>query len=328
MNTKFIFGLLLIVSIIVNLIFLITYFSSDSQDIITPIEICNIDSDCSSGKVCKQEVLCDSDNCVSAKYCKAKVSVDMCGNGICEAGESCGSCSSDCGFCEIESICGNGICEGEENSLCVCPAVGECNCPSCPQDCAVGVEVVCGDGICGYDEGPVIPCDAKSDVDCPANPDYCPQDCGNSVCGNGICDPGEDGNNCAKDCIAGACVMYCTDGQIPNFETCKCEGGISCTSDSQCTGSGQWGILKCWNDCPQGPTSGIPGSLENPGTCVSCPPSVSLAKYKTDIESLNDDDKSNFYEELLSLNLVSFFYKPELGYGNSEYIGFLILIVY
>jgi hypothetical protein len=53
----------------------------------------------------------------------------VCGNGSCESGESCSSCSSDCGSCG--PVCGNGSCESGED------------CNSCSSDCGT-----CGGGGC------------------------------------------------------------------------------------------------------------------------------------------------------------------------------------
>jgi len=98
METKYIFGLLLLISVIANIIFLISLFPSDKQVYVTPLETCTLDSDCETGNVCKQSILCKkgSDNCVSAKYCQSEVSVVSCGNSVCESGEDCSSCSRTC----------------------------------------------------------------------------------------------------------------------------------------------------------------------------------------------------------------------------------------
>lgn len=65
----------------------------------------------------------------------ARISGAVCGNGLCSAGESCSSCSTDCGPCPV---CGDGFCGPAEN------------CYTCDLDC--GACSVCGDGECGGGE--------------------------------------------------------------------------------------------------------------------------------------------------------------------------------
>jgi hypothetical protein len=88
-----------------------------------------------------------------------------CGDGQCDAGETCQICAADCGSC-----CGDGLCSGAET------------CQSCPLDCDC-----CGNGLCEQNE-------------CA----FCPQDCGD-CCGDGICDFLEDCQSCAIDCGPGCC---------------------------------------------------------------------------------------------------------------------------
>lgn len=85
-----------------------------------------------------------------------------CGDGKCNNGENCSSCSKDCGGC-----CGNGKCDNGEN------------CSSCSKDCGD----CCGNGKCDNGET----CSS------------CEKDCG-KCCGNGKCDNGEDCASCEKDC--------------------------------------------------------------------------------------------------------------------------------
>jgi hypothetical protein len=56
-----------------------------------------------------------------------------CGNGTCEAGETCSSCATDCGSCQPQ--CGNGTCEAGET------------CSSCATDCG-SCQPQCGNGTC------------------------------------------------------------------------------------------------------------------------------------------------------------------------------------
>ena len=103
------------------------------------------------------------------------------------------------------------------------------------------------------------------------------------VCGNGVCDPGEDSTNCAQDCPAGsgsnpgsgsgsACgtsdcsdintLIGCIDGACTDTALCNmCLGGITGggSDDSGCDGGAPDGTCSaaeasdpttCTDDCP------------------------------------------------------------------------------
>ena len=51
----------------------------------------------------------------------------MCPNGMCEPGETCATCSADCGACP--PVCPNAICEQMSETCMNCPQdCGSCNC--------------------------------------------------------------------------------------------------------------------------------------------------------------------------------------------------------
>ncbi|MBI2426880.1 MAG: hypothetical protein HYV34_03445 [Candidatus Kerfeldbacteria bacterium] len=55
------------------------------------------------------------------------------------------------------------------------------------------------------------------------------------------------------------------------------ENEVVCTSDADCSNldpDPKWGEKKCWYKCPIGPAAGIPGSSDNPGKCMACPPTM------------------------------------------------------
>ncbi len=175
-------------------------------------------------------------------------------DGVCEAGEVCSTCSSDCASGTTTGArCGNGICEAGNGEDCL----------SCPSDCN-GVQggktssrYCCGDGS-GVN---AVPC---SDARCTAGrqcttatnspSSYC--------CGDGVCGGGESCSTCALDCKGAVEIcgngmddncnskIDCTDTACSTALACQCRSaGTSCTLSSQC----------CSGSCA---TSG-----KNPYTC-------------------------------------------------------------
>lgn len=86
----------------------------------------------------------------------------VCGDGVCDDGESTQTCPADC----TSAQCGDSVCEGEENS----------------QSC--GVDCYCGNGSCDPTESYYT----------------CENDCPFGRCGNLVCEPGESTWSCLGDC--------------------------------------------------------------------------------------------------------------------------------
>jgi hypothetical protein len=188
-----------------------------------------------------------------------------CGNGACDGGEDCTSCTADCGACPA---CGDGDCNGDETcSNCAqdcgqCPPQcgdDDCNgsetCTSCPSDCG-NCPDDCGDGQCSNGET----CQS------------CPFDCGvcNNWCGDGTCDDNESCAVCPQDC--GDCPVEpeCGDGTCSGAETC-----VLCPVDCgpcrvQC-GDGQCATGEDCDNCPEdcwpcgGPPEADPDAVPAPG---------------------------------------------------------------
>jgi hypothetical protein len=169
------------------------------------------------------------------------------GNGTCEAGENCTSCSGDCrGGTTAGAACGNGTCEAGNGEDCL----------SCPSDCngvksgRSSARYCCGDG---SGTGP-IPC---SDTRCTAKSRKCtdvPVLPTSYCCGNSTCESGENCSLCALDC--GGADEICTNGVDDNcnakidcadaicstLPACQCRAKAeSCTANSQC----------CSGKCPR-----------------------------------------------------------------------------
>lgn len=159
-------------------------------------------------------------------------------NGICDLGESCTTCPTDCPSGEIPgATCGNGVCEAGD---------GE-NCLTCPSDCN-GVQggkkndrYCCGDG---GGENPVSCSDSRCGAQCtitPAPPG------GSYCCGNGSCEIGEDINTCAVDCVIPTISPAPSTSPtaspppvlLPTLSPVASCGAVgdSCTSNAQCCGN-------------------------------------------------------------------------------------------
>ena len=158
-----------------------------------------------------------------------------CGNMICESGEDCLSCPSDCpSGSSSGAVCGNGVCEAGDGEDCV----------SCPSDCN-GVQggkpasrFCCGDG----DGSNPVSC---GDARCTASGNTCTDipvmGGGSFCCGDLVCDTGETCSTCGLDCASG--VEVCSGGVDDD-----CDGAIDC-ADSDCSSAPE-----CQSSCT--PTAG------------------------------------------------------------------------
>jgi choice-of-anchor B domain-containing protein len=162
---------------------------------------------CTGGTLgCTAGCKLDFSQCTSCPQCNF--------NAVCDLGEDCTSCPSDCVSGTAGASCGNGICEAGD---------GE-NCLTCASDCNgrqggnPNNRYCCGDGVAG--EGAVTCADSRcgGTSACTNDPVVPASFC----CGDTFCDNGEDATNCAVDCGGGP--GGCTLGQV----------GDPCTDGSQC----------------------------------------------------------------------------------------------
>ncbi len=160
------------------------------------------------GLVCSQEEIdqvgsCANGDCTSLELCLSTIDCladggETCGDGICDAGESCSVCPQDCGPC----VCGDSICSPGECSSCVSDCPSGCSCgdvcttgpaqdPSCDpcQATVCNADAFCceqeWDGLC------VNQAETLCGMDCPA------------FCGDFNCDPNESIGTCPEDCDPG-----------------------------------------------------------------------------------------------------------------------------
>jgi hypothetical protein len=216
---------------------------------------CDDAADCDDGQFCNGAEACSAGTCVAGGDPCPGQSCDEAGDfcftdpcdhdGLCEAGESCGNCASDC-IGGAGGSCGDGTCQ---------PALGE-DCLSCAADCAgrtggkPSARFCCGDG-----DGPnPLSCGAAQ---CAANGYRCstapaPPFC----CGDGACTGPESRCSCGLDCgLAAAVESSCTNGVDDD-----CDADVDCDDF----------------DCVDDPSCASPGcdgdSLCEPGeSCATCP---------------------------------------------------------
>ncbi len=164
----------------------------------------------------------------------------ICGNGVCEQGEQDGACPEDCG--SVKPVCGDGVCSGGENPF------------SCPNDCTPNP--TCGDGVCSEGEQFSCPEDCVSGPVCgnavcefPENAKSCPKDCGppGPVCGDGACTPGESAGSCPADCAKPICGdNICAASESPASCPQDCGGDPLSCAKTKCPDQ----VKTCLSDPP------------------------------------------------------------------------------
>lgn len=220
------------------------------------------------------------------KTCCAKLGWE-CGydHGIC--GGDCGKCSSDkqCNDqenkCSPKPVCGNAVCEpGETYNTCLedCPKCGDDICStqetskSCPSDCTA----YCPNLTCDVDETAAT----------------CPLDCATGACGNGTCGAGETTANCPQDCnITWKCITTaCKEPLLAcgKYESCqKLQTCLSACADDSCkqgcANKHQYAIptyntlVSCQNSlcefsgCGNGTCGGVENGISCPKDCDTLP---------------------------------------------------------
>jgi subtilisin family serine protease len=219
---------------------------------------CSVDADCNDGLFCNGAETCPAGSCVAGNDPCPGESCDEVGDvcfplvcdddGMCEAGEDCDNCPSDCiSGSSGGAVCGNNTCEAGDGEDCV----------SCPSDCN-GVQTgrpanryCCGDGDGSNPldcADPACKTDGNTCTDTPSSGTpyccgdtfcdgaedslNCEVDCGAAgFCGDGTCDPGEDQCSCPSDCGSpSAFETSCSDG----FDN-DCDGDVDC-ADGDCAG--------------------------------------------------------------------------------------------
>jgi hypothetical protein len=135
----------------------------------------------------------------------------VCGNSICENGETVSNCLQDCFVCNSNGTCENELGENEN---------------SCPIDCPNKSAAGSGSGGGGGSSG-------SGDSTNPSGNQTSP------FCGNGTCDTNETTANCPADCLVSACMEGSTRSCSVSNSFGSCFGTEQCQNNSwvNCTAS-------------------------------------------------------------------------------------------
>ncbi len=155
--------------------------------------------------------------------------------------------------CSSNGDCDDGLwCNGSET----CSA-GSCQAGT-PIDCDDGVD--CTDDSCN-----------EGSQSC----DHTPNGGGGSACNNGVCEPGEDCQNCAADCRSkqngSPNSRYCCDGDLPGCGDARCsESGWSCGGGGSptCCGDGTCETGEDGTNCPADCACQSAGDCDDGNACT------------------------------------------------------------
>ena len=222
-----------------------------------------------------------------------------CGNGLCADDEDVAGCPQDCSLPCIQSACTSQLAVCDD--VAGCPELVACWAPCTTYDCQTAciqtappaaiaaletvstcaaasscvADTSCGDGTC----------DAATEDET-----TCPEDCVTGpVCGNDVCETGENPGNCPQDCQgpAASCENNC--GNYSAQQPCQCDAqcdqfndccpdifqfcGQDFCGDGQCTGNETEASCpaECTSTCPNGTCDPGEDSTNCPADCPAGP---------------------------------------------------------
>lgn len=181
----------------------------------------------------------------------------LCGDGVCDDGESYASCPDDCqkspSVTCLESACGPALdgCGAAPECAAVYACLTACGTDSCADSCMAeapfdAVESVLVVLECGLDADCFLDTQTCGDGECGGDetPESCPSDCG-PPCGDGACNGEETNASCPVDCAEGCGDGLCSDRE--DERTCPQDCGEPGCGDGEC-GVGE-DVASCPVDC-------------------------------------------------------------------------------
>jgi len=258
-------------------------------------------ADCGSclidGEYCDSPNECIGDYCVS-NFCSSDIT--YCGDTLCEGGEDCSTCSTDCG-CPSDQYCsGDATCVNQEVDGGSCATADECVGGNCVNTYCSSDITYCGDNVCEGSEDCstcVADCgDCLIDGEYCDSPDECIGDycvnnfCSSDItyCGDNVCEGSEDCSTCYTDC--GKCDgELCADADECIGGNCVhgfCSSELTFCGDTFCEGSET--NADCPNDCCEEPVR----TRVCPETVCTCDSGVRMCESDVDRACVNDMSNS------------------------------------
>jgi len=190
---------------------------------------------------------------------------NQCGNNVCEEGETCSNCATDCG-CNLGYVCESGQCV--EEVIC-----GDNKCSSgetCIQDnCCNGnsYNLNSDNNNCGSCGSICFINQACTSGACINQTEYC---------GDGLCNANENCGTCTGDCACAdntkckvnQCVTFCGNGICEENEEGSCKADCKWCGDDSCNGNETYDT--CSQDCENPVICGDNICDNNENCCVDC----------------------------------------------------------
>ncbi len=187
-------------------------------------ERCTVADTCVAGECvgtarsCDDGYACTIDSCEPELGCTFETITPCCGDTVCSDGEGCETCPGDCA-CQAGTLCESVACVDD---ACVVSAADCSDGDPCTAD-ACSLRTGC--------QNPTVACQGDGTCDAGESGPDCAPDCGDGQCTGGP----ETSSSCPEDC-----VVTCGDGVCDAAEDCT-----SCPADCGCPAGDACGTSRC-----------------------------------------------------------------------------------